>query len=247
MPEPTSKVLVVEDEAPIRERIVRILGYEGFEARGAESVREGLRISEEFAPDVIVSDIMMPQGDGLDLVGLLRARQETRLTPVIMLTALAEREWQRRFMELGADDYITKPFSADELVNAVRMQCRKVAWRHEDAKAAARHSVGFAFAGRLFDPIRRTLSHEQGAAEVLTTSEAQLLLLLLEGAGRPLSREHLLEKMRRKFSPFDRTIDVLVGRLRRKLDDDPRAPEILLTVRSSGYMIAAEVRRVAIN
>jgi len=155
--EHASKVLVVEDEDGIRDRIIKILGFEGFEARGASSVREGLRLSQEFLPDVIVSDIMMPQSDGLDLIGLLRSRQETRLTPVIMLTALAEREWQRRFMEMGADDYITKPFSAEELVSAVKTQCRKLEWRHDDARSQVAHDFGFEFCDRLFDPIRRTL------------------------------------------------------------------------------------------
>lgn len=242
-----SKILVVEDEEGIRDRIVRILGYEGFEARGAGSVREGIRLSQEFEPDVIVSDVLMPQSDGLDLIGLLRSKRETRLTPVIMLTALAEREWQRRFMELGADDYITKPFSAEELVAAVKTQCRKLQWRQTEAEVNGTQMVGFEFEGRLFDPVRRTLTREGAEVEVLTISEARLLLIMLEGAGKLQSREALLEQMGRRYSPYDRTIDVLVGRLRRKIADDPRSPSLLHTVRSSGYLLDAEVRRVAIN
>jgi len=247
MEEHASKVLVVEDEDAIRDRIVRILGYEGFEARGAGSVREGLRLSQEFGPDVIVSDVLMPQSDGLDLIGLLRSRRETRLTPIIMLTALSEREWYRRFMELGADDYITKPFSAEELVAAVRTQCRKILWRQNETEVASTSMVGFEFAGRLFDPVRRTLRRGEGEVDVLTISEASLLLALLEGAGRPLSRELLLEKLGRSYSPDDRTVDVLIGRVRRKLADDPRAPRLLQTVRGAGYILDAEVRRVAID
>jgi DNA-binding response OmpR family regulator len=245
--EHASKVLVVEDEDGIRDRIVRILGFEGFEARGASSVREGLRLSQEFSPDVIVSDIMMPQSDGLDLIGLLRSRQETRLTPVIMLTALSEREWQRRFMEMGADDYITKPFLAEELVGAVKTQCRKLEWRNAEVQSQGTQNFGFEFAGRLFDPIRRTVTREGFDVEILTISESQLLMILLKDAGDLLSREVLLERMGRQFSPLDRTIDVLVGRLRRKIGDDPRAAQILVTVRSSGYVLNSEVRRVAIN
>ena len=247
MAEQASRVLVVEDEDGIRDRIIRILGFEGFEAQGARSVREGIRLSQEFLPDVIISDIMMPQSDGLDLVGLLRSRRETRLTPIIMLTALAEREWQRRFMELGADDYITKPFSAEELVGAVKIQCRKLEWRNAGARSQAVHDFGFEFSGRLFDPIRRTLVRPDADAEVLTMSEAQLLLILLENAGQPMSREALLEGMGRQFSPTDRTVDVLVGRLRRKIGDDARTARLLVTVRSSGYALQSEVRRVAIN
>ena len=246
MAQDATRVMVVEDEDVIRDRIVRILGFEGFEARGASSVREGLRLSQEFLPDVIVSDIMMPQGDGLDLVGLLRSRAETRLTPVIMLTALAERESQRRFMELGADDYITKPFSAEELVGAVRTQCRKLEWRDAEVRSRTTRKVGYAFAGRLFDPIRRALTRAGAEAEVLTVSESQLLLILVENAGELLPRDTLLESMGRPASATDRTVDVLVGRLRRKIGDDPRPARILVTVRGDGYRLESEVQVTAI-
>jgi two-component system OmpR family response regulator len=240
-------VLVVEDEAEIRDRIQRILDFEGFSTMGAASIREGLRLCMEQQPDVVVSDIMMPQSDGLDLISVLRARKESRLTPVIMLTALAQREWQRRFMELGADDYITKPFTAEELVGAVQTQCRKLDWRDTAAMPSATRVVAYRFADRLFDPVQRTLTLPNGEEETLTVTEARLLLALLDHAQQGLSREDIFEQMGRRYSPPDRTVDVLVGRLRRKLGDDEKNPTLIVTIRSVGYMLDAEAKRVSLE
>ena len=247
MSEGGRRVLVVEDEDEIRERIVRILDYEGYDARGASSVREGLRVSQEFQPELVISDILMPNANGLDLVSVLRSRSETRLTPVIMVTALSEREWQRCFMELGADDYISKPFSADELLNAVKAQCRKLDWREAEQAVNTARRAGYVFEGRVFDPVQRTVTLEDGTRETLTVSESQLLLALVEHAGETQSRETIFEAMGRHYSPFDRTVDVLIGRLRRKIGDDTRDARIVVTVRSSGYVLAAEARRVALD
>jgi DNA-binding response OmpR family regulator len=240
-------VLVVEDESEIRERIMRILDFEGYATLGAESIREGLRLFMEEDPDVVISDILMPHGDGLDLVSVLRARAESRLTPVIMLTALSQREWQRRFMELGADDYITKPFTAEEIVGAVQSQCRKLDWQATAAVPAASQVVAYKFAGRLFDPVRRTVQLPSGGSETMTVTEARLLLTLLDKPQQSLSREAIFEAMGRQYAPLDRTVDVLVGRLRRKIGDDEKSPELVVTIRSVGYMLDAEVVRVMLN
>jgi DNA-binding response OmpR family regulator len=243
----TRTVLVVEDEGEIRDRVMRILDFEGYATLGAESIRDGLRICQEEEPDVVISDILMPHGDGLDLISVLRARKKSRLTPVIMLTALTQREWQRRFMELGADDYITKPFSADEIVGAVQSQCRKLDWQVAAAVPEPSQVVAYKFEGRLFDPVRRTVQLSSGEEETLTVTEARLLLALLTNAQRSLSRDAIFEHMGRQYSPLDRTVDVLVGRLRRKIGDDEKSPRLVVTIRSVGYMLDAEVLRVMLN
>lgn len=240
-------VLVIEDESEIRERVMRILEFEGYATLGADSIREGLRVFMEEEPDVVISDILMPHGDGLDLVSVLRARSESRLTPVIMLTALSQREWQRRFMELGADDYFTKPFTADEIVGAVQSQCRKLDWQATAAIPAASQVVAYKFDGRLFDPVRRTVTLPSGEIETLTVTEARLLLTLLGSAQQSLSRETIFEEMGRQYAPLDRTVDVLVGRLRRKVGDDEKKPKLVVTIRSVGYMLDTEVERVMLN
>jgi len=241
----STRVLVVEDEDEIRERMVRILDFEGFEAIGAGTIADALRLSRDEHPDIVVSDILMPHGDGLDLVGVLRARKETRLIPVVMVTALSDRQWQRRFMELGVDDYITKPFTAEELVGAIRTQCKKLDWR-KSATAQVMNTAGrYAFEGRTYDPILRTIHFDDHTDEVLTVSEARLLLFLLERPGQPVSRQEIFEAMKRQYSPLDRTVDVLVGRLRRKMRDTISGASLLQTVRSVGYMLDAKVERVA--
>ena len=136
-----TRIIVIEDETPIRERIVKALSFEGYDAVGAENGREGLALVQEIGVDLIIADIMMPELDGLGLVSVLRSDPLTRLTPVIMLTALDERASQRKFMEIGADDYITKPFDLSELLGAVQAQLRKQEWRQEDPVHPAQEEV----------------------------------------------------------------------------------------------------------
>ncbi len=126
MVETTKKrILVIEDEEGIRDRVVRILGYEGYEARSAADGLAGVSMAHAFRPDVILCDVMMPEGDGNDVLDLLRAHLDTELIPIIMVSAATERASIRGAMEKGADDYITKPFTTEELVGAIEAQLRK--------------------------------------------------------------------------------------------------------------------------
>jgi two-component system OmpR family response regulator len=197
------------------------------------------------ARDLIIADIMMPELGGQALVSLLRDDPATRLTPIIMVTALDQRVEQRRFMELGVDDYITKPFDLAELLGAVQAQLRKQNWRHKQTKTIeAEPGTVYTFAGWRYEADRRHLTSESGGRSALTGSEAQLLITLLEHANSVISREAMFEALERTASsPFDRTVDVLVSRVRRKIEDNPRDPKILLTVRNTGYMLNAEVEK----
>ena len=240
-----TKILVIEDEAPIRERMVKALTFEGYEAYGGENGREGLELAKQHKPDLIIADIMMPELGGQALVSLLRDDPATQLTPIIMVTALDQRVEQRRFMELGVDDYITKPFDLAELLGAVQAQLRKQNWRHKQTKAIeVEPGTVYTFAGWRYEADRRHLTSERGGRSALTGSEAQLLITLLEHANSVISREAMFEALERTASsPFDRTVDVLVSRVRRKIEDNPRDPKILLTVRNTGYMLNAEVEK----
>jgi DNA-binding response OmpR family regulator len=123
--QPPTRVLVIEDEAPIRERMVRILKYEGYETRGAESGLAGVSITHAFRPDVILCDVMMSEGDGFEALAMLRQHLDTETIPIIFVSAATDRASIRQAMEEGADDYITKPFSTEELVGAIEAQLRK--------------------------------------------------------------------------------------------------------------------------
>lgn len=240
-----TKILVIEDETPIRERVVKALSYEGYEALGGENGREGLELAKQHHPDLIIADIMMPELGGQALVSLLRDDPSTRLTPIIMVTALDQRIEQRRFMELGVDDYITKPFDLEELLGAVQAQLRKQSWRDNLAHGiVVEPGTYYAFAGWRFETDRRRLVSQHGGEATLTGSEAQLLVTLLEHPKGVISRDSMFEALERTASsPFDRTIDVLVSRVRRKIEDNPRSPKILITVRNTGYMLNADVEK----
>ncbi len=120
-----ARVLVIEDEAPIRERMVKILSYEGYETRAAENGLAGVSIAHNFVPDVILCDVMMSDGDGFEALTMLRQHLDTETIPIIFVSAATERASVRRAMEEGADDYITKPFTTEELVAAIEAQLSK--------------------------------------------------------------------------------------------------------------------------
>ena len=234
------QILVVEDEESVRQRMVTILEFEGYSVMAAGEVAEAIRMLGQHIPDVILCDIMMPRGDGVDLVSLVRSRADLRLIPIVMVTALTERRWQRRFMELGADDFLTKPFRAAELISAVEMQCAKLAW-HEESLARAAPGRPRHFSGLVFDPVRRCLSGDGIEEKALTAKEAELLTILLDHAGQSLSRETIATNLGRTHDPLDRGIDILIGRLRKLLGDDSRNPHLIRTIRGQGYMLDAGV------
>lgn len=237
------KILVVEDEAPIRERVAKALTYEGYETLVGENGRVGLELAKAENPDLIIADIMMPELDGHDLVTLLRDNPSTRLTPIIMVTALDERADQRRFMELGVEDYISKPFDLEELLSAVQTQLRKQTWRETNVVRPDEGTV-YKFAGWTYETDRRRLASDAGKESLLTSSEGHLLVTLLDNPNSVLSRDFLFDALERTASsPFDRTIDVLISRLRRKIEENPRNPQILTTIRNVGYLLNAEVEK----
>jgi len=193
-------------------------------ARGDQAVTEVLRVR----PDVVLLDLMLPGSDGLDVCRDLRSRTDV---PIIMVTARTEEADRVLGLEGGADDYVAKPFQSRELLARIRAQVRRA--RGESGPRAERIAIG----SLVIDAATMQVS-VAGRPISLTTSEFALLHALAQRAGRVLGREQLLQLLHGSSDEaFDRSIDVVVSRLRHKIEDDPRSPRMLKTIRGAGYML----------
>ena len=225
----THRILVVDDEV----QIVRVLrGYlekAGFAVLTANDGREGLRLARQERPDLVILDLMLPGMDGLDVCRALRKDAEL---PIIMLTARVEETDRLIGLELGADDYVTKPFSPREVVARVRAVLRRT---HPDAPRAQDEVLHL---GELhLDTARRMLAAGQRQVE-LTPSEFEILRAMLGSPGRVFSRAQLLEAAQGvTYEGYERTIDTHIKNLRHKIEEHPRRPRYLLTVHGVGYKI----------
>lgn len=231
-------ILLVDDEDTLREPLAAYLARQGFrvsEARGAAEARSLLR---EATPDLVLLDIMMPGEDGLSLC---RHLSETRAIPTILLTAKAEAMDRIIGLEIGADDYVVKPFEPRELVARIRSVLRRAA---KGGTAPAEDEV-FAFEGWTLDPLKRRLTAPDGALVPISSVEFRLLMAFVEHPRQVLDRDRLLDMVQgREAHLFDRAVDNQVSRLRRKIEVDSRNPTLIQTVWGGGYMLAADVRRV---
>lgn len=233
-------ILIVDDDAEILALLEGVLGRNGMAARIARNAAEADAVLSTFQADLIVLDLMMEGEDGLSFCRRLRMRSNV---PIIMLTALAEDVDRIIGLEIGADDYLPKPFNPRELVARIKSVLR----RARDVKppeATPGRSV-FAFGPYRLSPAQMSLLDQSGGPVHLTSGEFALLLALVERAPRVLSRDQLLDLSRGAVAnPFDRSIDSQISRLRNKIEADPRNPEYIKTVRNLGYAFAANVTRV---
>ncbi|HVA35458.1 MAG TPA: response regulator transcription factor [Stellaceae bacterium] len=230
-------VLIVDDDVSVRVLLKEYLEQNGFRISTAS---DGCALKEQLrrAPiDLIVLDLMLPGEDGFALCRWIRA---TRNTPVIMLTARNRSDDRVQGLELGADDYVAKPFEPRELVARIRGVLRRSSTADQRAKTVR----AFGFAGwELSLPQRQLLSPERVLVP-LAGSEFQLLVIFLENPQRVLSRDQLIELCHgREAGPYDRSIDVRVSQLRQRLGDSGREPHLIKTVRSAGYVLATDVAR----
>ena len=233
-----SRVLVVEDESAIAELISINLRHAGFEVTLAASASAAQYEVDRVLPDLVVLDWMLPGQSGVALARQWRGAARTKELPVIMLTARAEEGDKIAGLDAGADDYITKPFSTNELLARIRAVLRRASGEGAAKEPPAKV---IRFAGWTLEPGRRRLLNPDGAEVSLTGGEYELLLVLVERPNRVLTRDMLMDLLRgRQAGPFDRAIDVAVSRLRRKLEDDGRNPTLIKTVRGAGYLLAAE-------
>jgi two-component system OmpR family response regulator len=236
-PAPT-RVLVVDDEAALREPLADYLVRQGFAASQAPSAAEArARLAAETF-DIVLLDVMMPGEDGLSLC---RHLVETRRVPVIFLTARGEATDRIVGLEIGADDYVVKPFDPRELVARIRTVLRR-ATRAPEPESDQFH---YTFDGWRLDPLRRRLIDREGAVVAISSAEFRLLVAFLDHPRQVLDRDRLLDMVQgREAHLFDRAVDNQISRLRRKIERDSRNPELIQTVWGGGYMLAADVRRV---
>jgi len=232
-------LLVVDDHRDIREPLARYLTKHGFRVSTAENAAAARKILQGAAIDLLVLDIMMPGEDGLALCRELRARGDL---PIVLLTALGEETDRIVGLEMGADDYVAKPFNPRELLARIKAVLRRAqALPPRRGRPVAER---FKFDRWLLDVGRRELTREDGVVVPLSTGEFLLLTAFLEHPKMVLSRDQLLDLTRgREAAPFDRAIDNQVLRLRRKIERDPKKPELIRTHWGGGYSFEAEVER----
>lgn len=233
-------ILVVDDHSEIRDLLKRFLEQHGLRVSCARDGKEMKRLLEEREFDLLVLDLMMPGEDGLTLCRELRVKSNL---PIIMLTAMGEETDRIIGLEMGADDYLAKPFNPRELLARIKAVMRRT--RAETQPAAETLTRDLRFDRWLLDVNRRELVDEDGVGLSLSTAEFDLLKVFLERPQRVLSRDQLLDLARgREAVAFDRAIDTLVSRLRRKLERDPKNPELIKTIWGGGYMFSADVTQV---
>ena len=227
-------ILVVDDDREIRDLLARFLDDHGHRVTTAADGREMRRALAEWGIDLVVLDLMLPGEDGLELCRKLRAESDI---PVIMLTAMGEETDRIVGLEMGADDYLPKPFSPRELLARI-----KAVLRRAEGRGAGEASSVLRFAGWSLDVDGRELTSPDGVVVPLSGGEFDLLRAFVTHPKRVLSRDQLLDLARgREAQPFDRSIDVQVSRLRRKIEADPKEPTLIKTVRSGGYMFTPAV------
>lgn len=226
-----TKILVVDDAPEMTAFLERVLTKDGYEVAVAQDAREGLRLVHQFRPDLILLDVMMPEVDGWEM---LRRLREFSSAPVIMLTALGSTDNKVYGLDIGADDYVTKPFELQELRARIRSTLRRA------AEGQAGQDQRFSFdGGRLvIDPVSRKV-FVNGQEVVLTPTEYRLLLYLACNAGQVLSYDQILDHVwGTGFGESPANVKVYIRRLRGKLEADPRNPRYILTHWGMGYSLA---------
>jgi two-component system, OmpR family, response regulator len=235
-----SEILIVDDEPEIRHLLQAALEREGFsvsEAASADAARARLKNG---GIDLITLDLSLGSDDGLALAREIRSRSDV---PIIMVTGKGDTIDRVVGLELGADDYVTKPFNLREVVARVRAVLRRNEPVRAQSKAGQAHEC-FKFDGFHLDTTSRVFTTPSGAPCALTTGEFNLLELFLRRPHRVLSRDEIMDILKgHDWSPIDRSIDALIVRLRKKIELDPAAPAHIKTVRSVGYVFATDVRR----
>jgi two-component system OmpR family response regulator len=242
----STHIAVLDDEADITQLLAGYLATQGYRVTQVHAGADLLSLMASDPPALVLLDLGLPGEDGFAIARQLREHFRVGL---VIVTGRGDAIDKIVGLEIGADDYVTKPFDLRELAARIKAVLRRLAPAAESATPAPTASAGnpaarerFRFAGWEFDTAARKLVDPQGTEIVLTTGEFDLLAVLVRHAGRVLSRDFLLEQTRgRDAGPFDRTIDVQVGRLRRKMETDSERPELIKSVRGAGYVLVPEV------
>ncbi len=235
-----AQILVVDDDREIRTLLAEYLEANGLRALTATNGNEMRRMLEEARVDLIVLDLTLPGEDGLTLCRNLRAHPAYSGIPVIMLTARGEPLDRILGLEMGADDYLSKPFEPRELFARIRSVLRRTQALPPNMMTPEARQISFA--GLTLDLIARHLLNRDGVVIALSGAEYRLLKIFLDHPNRILNRDQLLELSQgREADPFDRSVDIQISRLRQKLGDDARTPSIIKTIRNEGYVLATSV------
>lgn len=233
----TPRLLLVDDEAALREPLAEYLSRQGFVVNQAASAAEARSLIRQDQPELVLLDIMMPGEDGLSLC---RHLVESRDIPVIFLTAKGEATDRIVGLEIGADDYVVKPFEPRELVARIKSVLRRSA-RGGPPPA---EDEDYIFDGWRLDPLKRRLIDPDGAVVAISSAEFRLLMAFVAHPRQVLDRDRLLDMVQgREAHLFDRAVDNQISRLRRKIEADTRNPQLIQTVWGGGYMLAADVTR----
>lgn len=236
---PNVSLLLVDDEASLRQPLADYLVRQGFSVRQAADAAKARAALLEETPDLILLDIMMPGEDGLSLC---RHLVEAKDLPVILLTARGEATDRIVGLEIGADDYVVKPFEPRELVARIRSVLRRAGRNGAPAETDAMYE----FDGWQLDPLKRRLIDPDGTLVPISSAEFRLLTAFLDHPRQVLDRDRLLDMVQgREAHLFDRAVDNQVSRLRRKMESDSREPRLIQTVWGGGYRLACDVRRTA--
>ncbi|MBI2841689.1 MAG: response regulator [Acidobacteria bacterium] len=223
------QILIIDDDVKLAEMLGEYLGERGYEVMVSHTVAAGLATLDRCRCDALILDVMLPDGDGLDICRRVRSDSDI---PILMLTARGEETDRIVGLEIGADDYLPKPFNPRELLARLKAILR----RRAGATGGARHALRF---GRLEIDAAARVVRVDGEERSLTSYQFDLLVAMACHAGRVMSREALMEKVRgEELEAFDRSIDVHVSRIRAAIEDDPKRPRRILTIRGAGYVFA---------
>ena len=243
MANPSPNILVVEDDRETRTLIAKYLRNNSCNVTAVSDGREMSRAMADHRVDLIILDVMLPGEDGLSLCRKVRSEAQT---PIIMLTARGEDVDRIVGLEMGADDYLPKPFNPRELLARINAVLRRQA--SAQAASSIEGASTLAFEGWRIDLRLRELRNPEGARVAVTSAEFDLLRTFCERPGRVLSRDSLLDLTQgRNTGSFERSIDVLVSRIRRKIEPDPMEPTMIKTVRSGGYMFTPRVEAISVE
>lgn len=238
---PKATVLSVDDDQGLQTVVTHYLSGEGYETLSATSGKQMLEVLKTATPNIILLDLMLPDTDGISILAQMRAMQKI---PVIVVSGKSDTTEKIVCLEMGADDYMTKPFEMRELSARIKAVLR----RAEDVPAAlqpaaAEQNNQIHFSDWILDRAQFQLFDKKGASGDLTTGEYKLLEALVSAPNKVLSRERLFELTRESdYDSFDRAVDIQIGRLRKKLNDDPKEPQFIKTVRGVGYMFCGEIK-----
>lgn len=233
-------ILLVDDERDIRDPLAAYLSRNGMRVTKAENAAVARQMLSAYAIDLVLLDIMMPGEDGLSLAGFIRA---TTKLPIILLTAKSEETDRIVGLELGADDYVSKPFSPRELLARIKAVLRRV--QDNGGLVRAPDTDSYGFGPWVLRSGERELVDQEGVAIPLSTGEYNLLHALVTHPRRVLSRDQLLDLSQgRELAAFERSIDNHISRLRKKIEENPSDPKLIKTVWGGGYTLAADVKKL---